>query len=412
MRLPSFRRRPPSEERALFQDAARIPTWAEASGGYTYAAVPITRDTAIGLPAVGRAISLIAETSASIPVEVYQGKGAGKRLRDDTWQYRLLNELPGMGDFTSFDVISDVSACVEASGNAFVQKVKAAGEVVALIVIDPKRVEVYRDGGEKRFRIWDEQGRMQEYGTSTILHIRGFTVNGSDVGLSPITVHRQRLGFASAQEQYLARYYGQGIGKRIGIQVPGQPTKDQVKTMVETFVANSSGLGNAHMPAVATNGATFADIGVSLEDSQYVESEKLNLLQAAHIFKLPPKFLTGEGDLTEWDFIYLNTVSMAPRLKRITAAFHADPDLFPDRTLYPEFRVRDLARTDAKTHAEVEHMQIQDGTLLKDEARADRGQPPLVMPEDPEANPGMVPLLTPTGAAPNPPPSPAPDDGD
>jgi HK97 family phage portal protein len=397
-----FRRSKPAEERAFGQDANRIPTWAEASAGLGYAPMPITRDTAIGLPAVGRAISLVAETCASLPLEVYQGTGANKRLRDDTWQYRLLHDLPGIGDFTSFDLFSDIAACLEASGNAFVQKVKAAGEVIALIVIDPRRVEVYRNGGEKRFKVLDEEGRQQDYGTSTILHIRGFTVNGSDMGLSPIAVHRQRIGFASAQEQYMARFYGQGVGKRIAVQVPGPLTNDQAKTMVDTIVASKAGLANSHLPMLLTNGATLADAGMSLEDAQYVESERMNLLQAAHIFKLPPKFLTGDGDLSEWDFIYLNTVAIAPRLKRIAAALYADPDLFPDRVLYPEFRIRDLARTDAKTQAEVEHMQIQDGTLLKDEARAERGLPPLVMPEDPEANPGMVPLLTPTGAAPNP----------
>lgn len=396
-------RAPETEQRGLFDSSNSIPSWAEVSGGPGYSPVPVTRETALGLPAVGRAISLVAETIASLPLEVFEGRGANKRLRDETWQHRLFNELPGMGDFTPFDIVSDIAACIEASGNAFVQKVKAAGEVVALILIDPRRVEVYRDNGEKRFRVWDENGRQQDFGTGTILHIRGFTVNGSDVGLSPITVHRQRLGFASAQEQYLGRFYGQGIGKRIGIEVPGALTPDQAKTMVDTIVASKSGIANSHLPMLFTNGAKLVDAGMSLEDAQYVESEKMNLIQAAHIFRLPPKFLTGEGDITEWDFIYLNTVSVMPRLKRIAHACHADADLFPDRRLYPEFRVRDLARSDAKTLAEVEHMQIQDGTLLKDEARAERGQGPLPpIPKDPTQQPGMVPLLTPTGAGANP----------
>jgi HK97 family phage portal protein len=412
MAFPSFlrRRTPDSDQRALFQDSARIPSWGEFSGGIGYTPVPVTRDTAIGLPAVGRAISLVAETVASLPLLVYQGRQAQKRLRDDTWQYRLFNELPGLGDFTPFDLISDIAACVEASGNAFVQKVKAAGEVVALIVIDPARVRVYRDNGEKRFQIFDDQGREEDYGAGTILHIRGFTVNGSDLGLSPIAQHRQRLGFASAQEQYLGRFYGQGMGKRVGLEFPGTPTEDQLKMSLQTFAANNTGLSQSHLPSAVVGGAKIIDVGLSLEDAQYVESEKMNLIQSAHIFKLPAKFLTGEGDLNEWDFIALHQVGLAPRLKRIAQAFHTDADLFPDRKLYPEFDVRELVRTDAKTKSEVEHMQVQDGTLLKDEARADRGLGPLKMPADPEANPGSVPLATPVGGAPNPDPPAA--DGD
>lgn len=402
------RRQPEPAEERLFSDSnTRPPTWAEVSSAIGYSSIPVTRDSAFGLPAVGRAISLVAETIASLPLYVYQGRGAAKRLRDDTWQYRLLEELPSAGDFSTFDFFSDVAACIEASGNAFIQKVKAANEVIALIVIDPPRVEVTRKNGEKRFTVTDEQGRRQDYTASTILHIRGFTVNGADIGLSPITVHRQRLGSMAAAEQYVGRFYGQGVGKRIAIQVPGSPSEDQVKRMVDTVVASKTGVANSHLPMVVTNGATIADAGMTLEDAEYVDSEKLNLVQAAHIFKIPPKFLTGEGDLNEWDFIALHQVGIAPRLRRIVKAFHGDPDLFPDRALYPEFDVRELARTDAKTKAEVEHMQIQDGTLLKDEARADRGQPPLPpIPEDPTQNPGMVPLLTPTGAGANPAPPP------
>jgi HK97 family phage portal protein len=405
MAFLSFRRKraPETEERSFGQSANTVPSWAEASGGHGYTPVPVTRDTAIGLPAVSRAISLVSETIASLPLQVYEGKRADKRLRDDTWQYGLLSELPGLGDFTPFDLFSDIAACVESSGNAFVQKVKAAGRVIALIVIDPARVEVYRDNGEKRFRVWPEDGKQQEYGTGSIIHIRGFTVNGSDVGLSPISQHRQRIGFVSAQEQYLGRFYGQGVGKRIALEIPGQPTADQLRTMLGTFAANNAGLVSSHLPAAVINGTKIIDVGMSLEDAQYVESEKLNLIQAAHIFKIPPKFLTGEGDLTEWDFIALHQVGIAPRLRRIALALHTDADLFPDRKLYPEFDVRELVRTDAKTKAMVEHTQIQDGSKLIDEARAERGEGPLPpIPADPAMEPGKVPQLTPVGGAPNP----------
>lgn len=392
------------EKRDVFQDNSRVPTWPEVSNwGSAYSPVQVTRESAIGLPAVGRAITLVSETIANLPLLVYQGKQENKRLRDDTWQFRLLNELPGLGDFTPFDLLSDIAACLEASGNAFLQKVKAGNEVVALIVIDPQRVEVERSEGEKRYLIHKDDGTRDTLTSSTVLHIRGFTVNGSDVGLSPIAMHRQRIGSVSAQEQYVARFYGQGVGKRIAIQMPGPANEAQTKLMMDRWQSNHTGMANAHLPALLTNGATVADIGMSLEDAQFAESQKLDLVQVAHIFRIPPKFLTGQGDLNEWDFIALHQVGVAPRLRRIVAALHTDPDLFPDRALYPEFDVRELVRTDAKTKAEVEHMKIQDGSLLPDEVRAEDGRKPLPsIPADPAAEPGMVPQLTPVGGAPNP----------
>ena len=179
------------------------------------------------------------------------------------------------------------------------------------------------------------------------------------------------------------------------------PNKEQARQFMDIWRANHTGLENAHLPALV-NGKVV-DIGVSLEDAQYAESEKLNLVQAAHIHRIPPKFLTGEGDLNEWDFIALLQSCIAPRLARIEAALHSDPDLFPSRALYPEFDESKLIRTDAKTKAEVHHRQVQSGLRLVDELRAEDGLGPLPpIPDDPTQTPGLVPQLTPVGGAPNP----------
>jgi hypothetical protein len=90
-------------------------------------------------------------------------------------------------------------------------------------------------------------------------------------------------------------------------------------------------------------------------------------------FPDPAEVRHRRNDLNEWDFIAFLQGCIQPRLARIERALHADPDLFPDRDLYPEFDVSKIIRTDAKTKAEVEHMQIQDGTRLVDEIRAEQG---------------------------------------
>jgi len=395
------------ETRDIFQGGARIPSWGEISGGYTYTGTPVTIETAAGLPAVGAAIRLLCDTVAQLPLNVYRGVGAEKRLADTTWQHRLLTQLPGMGDFTPFDLLSDIVACLETQGNAYLQKVKAAGEVVALIVIDPRRVNVRRDNGDKVFDVrGDRPGESsQTYTASTILHIRGFTLEGSDTGLSPIGLHRQKLSSIQAQDEFQGRFYGQGTLIGGVIQIPDFVTDEQAKAILAHWQATKSGLANAHLPALLQNGATFQRTGLSLEDSQFVETERLGLLQVAHIFRIPPSFLGADNAAVsfEQDNLRFYTLSLAPRLRRIELALRADPDLFPDTFLYPEFDTRPLLRTDAMTKAQVEHLQIQDGSRLVDEVRADRGEPPLPpVPDNPNEQPGMVPQVTPVGGAPNP----------
>jgi len=401
----SFRRKEREEERSLaWPDNTRPPTWDMVSAGGGYTPMPITTDSAVGLPAVSAAIRLVAEITASLPLIVYSGFEAEKRVAQDSWQYGLLHELPGMGDFTPFDFVADVAASLEASGNAFIQKVKGAGRVVALIVMDPARVEVRRENGAKTFTVWNANGTKENYTTSTVLHIRGFTLNGSDCGLSPIAIHRRKLGAVMARDEFEGRFFGQGTNVGIALSVPGNPTAEEQREMLRRWTANHQGLANSHLPIMLTNGATATRIGMNLQDAQFVESERLNLTQVANIFRLPATWLGAENSAlsTEQETLKLY-MALLPRLRRIEAALRADPDLFPDRDLYPEFDTSHLIRTDAKTAAEVEHLQVQDGTLLKDEARAKRGQAPLPpIPDDPTQEPGKVPLLTPTGAAPNP----------
>jgi len=404
--LPRLRSKP--EERSLgWQDNSRPPNWLDINAGSGYSPLPVSLESAYGLPAVAAAIRLVAETMGSLPLAVYQGFEAEKRRATDSWQYGLLHDLPGMGDFTPFDFISDITACVEAGGNAFVKKVKAAGQVIALLVIDPARVVVKREQGEKYFLIKNAEGREERYTAADILHIRGFTLSGNDLGLSPIGVHRTKLGAQMARDQFEGRFFGQGTNFGTAIEFPAgsRVTEDEQKNFLRRWIRNHSGVSNSHLPVLLTDGAKVSKMGMNLADAQYVESEKLNIVQVANIFRLPPSWLGAEpprNTTSEQELLRLY-VALLPRIRRIEIAFRSDSDLFPDRSLYPEFDTAELVRTDAKTAAEVEHMRIQDGSLLADEARAKRGEAPLPpIPDDPTKEPGKVPQLTPVGGQANP----------
>jgi HK97 family phage portal protein len=408
MRWNPFRRDlPAAESRDLIAaDPTIPPTWAEFSGGLTYSGVNVSLADSVGLPAVGSAIRLLCETVAQLPLNVYQGRMENKRLRDDSWQFRLLDELPGNGDFTAFDLKSDIVECLETRGNAYLQKVKFKDEIIALIVMDPARVRVEREDGSKIFRVRNDNGGEDTFTASTIMHIRGWTASGSDVGVSPITMHRMRLGVLLAKDQYEGRFYNQGTSIGGIIQVPDELDPEDARELLAQWRAQATGLANSHNPVVLQGGATFNRSSMTMEDAQFVESANLNLRDVANIFRIPPSFLglvEGQGANFEQDNLRFYQLSIAPRLSRIEAALRRDADLFPDRSLYPEFHVESFLRTDAATQAEVDHKHIQAGVRLVDEVRARQGLAPLPpVPDNWEEAPGKVPQITPVGGAPNP----------
>jgi HK97 family phage portal protein len=135
--------------------SSRIPSPSEYGSWIAATGEAVTVDKAAGLPAVFNAIRLVAETTGSLPLRVYRGRGAEKRTQERTWQWQILHDMPN-DEQSSFDFWSDVAASLETHGNAYIHKVKVTlGRVDAIYVIDPQIVSVQRDRrtGEKLFVI-------------------------------------------------------------------------------------------------------------------------------------------------------------------------------------------------------------------------------------------------------------------
>jgi HK97 family phage portal protein len=390
---------------------SRIPSWSEVSSSWSHAGQRVTRDVAMGLPAVSACVQFVAETLGALSIEVWRGQKARKRLAETSWQHILLHEQPCGSECSDFDFIADINGSLETAGNAFVKKLKSKGRVVAMQVLNPDGVMVKRENGEKRFRVVEKEG-TRTYTVSDILHIRGFTIGGSDVGFSPITLHRHALGAALALDEFQGRFFSNGAVPGGAIEISGQITRAQAEEMMEIWDDRHRGPENSNRPGILYNGATWRSVGMSLEDSQFVESQNLTVLQAARIYRIPAVFLDAQGagaagaaGTTEQDLLRLY-FSLLPRIRRIERGLFVDQDLFDAGKiggLYPLLNTTELLRSDAKTRAEVEHLRIQDGSVLVDEARAERGEGPLPpLPEDWTQEPGKVPQITPVGGAPNP----------
>jgi HK97 family phage portal protein len=384
--------------------AIPMPGW----GQSTYAGVSLGVDRAMGLSAVGSAIRLISQLIAAMDLCVFTGMGADKRMAETSWQDMLLDD-PNP-DQTQFDLLSDISTGLETVGNSLVLKVKGLvkTEVVALVPLDMDYARIDRDPRtqEKRIEVTID-GRTYRYSTSEVLHFRGWTKAGKVAGLSPIALHRQALGNAVAIEEFEGRYFSNNASPGGAIKIPGGVKRARALEMIDVWRATHGGLANAHTPAVLSNGAEWQQIGVNLVDAQFVEAQRYGVEQVARIWGIAPEMLghpMSKPEATEQLGLRLLNFTIMPRLRRIEQVFCCDPDLFGmTRPEYPEFTTDDMLRTDALTKVQVQHTQIQDGTRLVDEIRAEDGMPPLPpVPDDWTQEPGKVPQITPVGGAPNP----------
>ena len=158
----------------------------------SYSGLNVTPEAAQGLPAVSAAIRLIAETVASLPLVVRDGDE--RAVGSPAWQ--LLMESPA-SDLDPFAWMLQVAGSIETWGNAYCQIVRGrGGRALELLPLDPSRVRVRRDPGDKRKRFdvtGDDGAQVTDLTTSDILHIPGFTLPGHVAGMSPIGHKKHRF---------------------------------------------------------------------------------------------------------------------------------------------------------------------------------------------------------------------------
>lgn len=372
------------------------------TSGLSSAGLRVSEDDAYGLPAVSAVVRSAAETVASLSLLVYRSQGEGSERANDTWQYELLHERPCY-DVDAFQFLYDIEVSLEASQNAFVQKIKLGREITELQVLDPQRLRVYRDDqGEIRFDYWHSPGQIEKGLTrGEILHIRGFTPRaGAIAGVSLIELHRDPLGAALAMHRFEGDFFRNWSVPPVVLKFGTNVLIDQAREWLDDWNSKHSNYGQKHEAAAIGQGGEIATLPVSLEDMLFVETKRLAIEDVARIFRWPKDMLelggeTGHTQPEEQRAIRLHRFYLLPRLKRIERALAADVDLFPVGSgLFAEFLADSLLRADTATRYEAYLRARQAGWMTANEIRARENYPPHPNGDELQA--------TPVGGAPNP----------
>ena len=174
----------------------------------------VTPQTALALASVQRAVTILAETIAQLPIDFYRPTPDDGRVRvSDHPAWPLLrvapNEFQTPYQFNEFKQIS-----LGLRGNAFALKFyDPSGRVKSLYPLNADRVQVlvspvdrmpyYRvlhapDGIEGMFPLRD------------IHHVRWISDNPY-TGLSPISLHRDAIGVAITTERHTGKMFGKTL---------------------------------------------------------------------------------------------------------------------------------------------------------------------------------------------------------
>lgn len=408
--------------------SGRDPGFWTTAEGYAIASsgVNANPEAAMGLRAVYRCVALLSGVVAYLPLIIYRRLGdRGKERAENHPLHRMFQLGPNRWQ-TAEQWIRLVVAHLELRGNSYNEIIAGPrGIIDQLIPLHPARVtpEVNnRDGlgwvdarhatlkaeGVMRYKV-REGGQERVLTEDDVFHIRGLSSNGV-LGLSRIALMRETVGLALATEGYGSRFFSQNASPRGVYKVPGKLSPegfDRLKAQVDA----ETGMAHAHRTKILEQGTEWQAVGLSNEDSQFLETRKFQVAEIAGWFGVPPHLIGDVERSTSWGSglaeqnLALLTYTVAPILECIEQAIDKEL-ILADRTYFAEFLVDALLRTDPKARAEALALKRQNGIINANEWRRLDNENPIEGPggEAYLVNGNMVPV---TRALEPPPPPPA-----
>lgn len=267
-------------------------------GPGTDAGVSVNEHSALGMPAVWRAVNLIAGTCASLPLRAYRADGGvWLPMASGAGAALLANPHP---DLTPYEFWEIEYTHQLLWGNGYARKLRnQLGQVVELWPLHPARVKVGRDSetAQKWFTVdGDTQNPLSE---REVLHLPGFGYDGV-CGVSPIRLARQGIGLALAAEKYGAKLFGNGSLMTGILQTEQRLEPGQADALKARWKAKMTGLDHAHDVAVLDSGAKFQQLSIAPEDAQFIESRRFQIQEVARMFGIPPWMLGDVTTSTSW----------------------------------------------------------------------------------------------------------------
>jgi HK97 family phage portal protein len=354
----------------------------------TLSGVVMDSDTAFEVNAVFSAVSLIADTISTLPVDAYKREGDARVLMQNKPDWV---EKPDI-DTTREGFYSAIITSMLLDGNAFIRIFSSPqGRVLNLVVLNPKVVKIGRNGlGRVQFTV-DEKETLS---TDQVLHIPDVVRPGNVRGVSRIDSLRENLALALALEKFAANFFGSGTTLGGVIEFPGNLTADQAKSLANGFDNRHKGWSRSGKTGVLSGGATFKATQVEPEKSQALEARHMAVEDVARAFKVPPHLLAlpGTNSFASVEMTNLAWVThgLRPIITKIERALSPVLARGIDGVgSYLKFNLDGLLRADIQSRMSAYSTGLQSGFLTINDVRKLEELAPMA---DPSADAVRVPL--------------------
>lgn len=339
----------------------------------------VTISSALGVPAIWAAVNFLSGTLAALPLNLFRRTRAG-REKESGELSRLLHDNVN-DSCTSFAWRKYCFEQVFTGGRSytFIER-SAAGKIINLWPLDPRRVKVRRHGGRVTYHL-SENGRAVSYEAGEIIDLAFMLREDGVAHRSPILTNRDVVGLAQAVTKYGAKFFRNGGVPPFAITGPFTSPGGVKRSSDNLSQAVEEAAEKRKLALALPPGHDVKPLGELPDQAGIVQLKRFINEDVARIYSFPPVFLQ---DLTNGTFA--NTEQQDLQLVKHTLTRWAKQfeqettlKLFGRKNarLYVEMNLDGLLRGDFKTRMEGNARAIQSGQITPDEARERENMPAM-----------------------------------
>lgn len=263
-----FRSRRVPEQRALTM-ADLVPT----RGAVAAFDQSVTTDTGGQVVAYAAAVNLLATVVASLPLEVFTGKGREQRPAPaPAWLDDPAAEGYGIEDWLKQWMLSAAY-----TGNTVLEISDRDGNGLPRVVniADFTKVRVDSRNGQRTWWIGDKQ-----FAPINIVHYRRWPQPGKLWGQSPIERHAATFGVALSSERFGYQWFAEGAHPS-QVLTTDQPLDADTAAAIKARMLDT--LQGSRGPAVLGSGIKLEQFQVAPEESQFLQTQEFTAAQVCRI---------------------------------------------------------------------------------------------------------------------------------
>jgi len=256
----------------------------------------VTTDMALQNTAFLRGVSLIAESIAMLPLNIYE-HGEEKQVATAHPLHRLLKIQPNDWQ-TAYKFKLGMQLNLMLHGNAYARVVRSTGRVIRLIPMDSRKTTPkLSDSYVLTYEYQQKDGSKLVLSARDVLHISDLSTDGLN-GLSRVELANQALNLSRQAEEAAARVFVNGVLAGGALSHPGKIGETGLKNLRDSLLEKYGGTKNAHKWLVLEEGIKAEKWANNAVDSQLRESRNHQVEEVARVLGIPRPLLMMDD--TSW----------------------------------------------------------------------------------------------------------------